>query len=513
VATRSPAAILDELVATTEPAARETLADELAALGADVVPFLAKLVDERSHRVHPLVFDQDAATRAVWAIRVLATLGPAAADAFDAIEHVAHENEYAWVAMYRIDPQRVRVQGVHERPIARQYIVDDLLARGEHDAAMRLLGELLESPDDGVVKFALGLPDRGLPERVMPKFALYMPDLVPVDLIRARALDPDHEVRELARDVLIALHIPDDAIDVLARCIDDGALPDAAVPWLAPLPASERALDVVDVVAAREIMMRRRCAGLSTTSDAPRRLATTILDGSSAGRRETTAAAWIATELGMTDLVMPRRHRTIAEKTWWSMLAGLRTPYTDDDDEYRQHVQSRVDTVTATSLIATGDEHFYFYNGGIDDPWSPEGGAYQAYATALLLDPRSAYAALQLAWIDRGFGTPITADRIAWLADLGVVDRTLLDELAIPVTPAPGERHATPKGVGALADGLARRATSAGLPSIARRFFLQDPALAGHVEPTNAAIRAHLARARAACRLTDGSSGSPSRRA
>ena len=57
-----------------------------------------------------------------------------------------------------------------------------------------------------------------------------------------------------------------------------------------------------------------------------------------------------------------------------------------------------------------------------------------------LLVPESAHAAVQLAVIDRAFGTPIVAERIGWLRELGARDGALLDELATPVTPLPGRR-------------------------------------------------------------------------
>ncbi|MEU0561110.1 hypothetical protein [Dactylosporangium sp. NPDC006015] len=123
------------------------------------------------------------------------------------------------------------------------------------------------------------------------------------------------------------------------------------------------------------------------------------------------------------------------------------------------------------------------------------GGAFDAYAGILLVEP-AAPAAFQLAWIDRAYGAPVTAARVAWIRGLGFADEDLLAEVARPVRrPLEGLRIEWDCGrPGKHHPARAARAAAAGLPSLASGWLRHE----AHAQ----AARIHLDKVRAATDAT-----------
>ncbi|WP_344506828.1 hypothetical protein [Dactylosporangium maewongense] len=123
------------------------------------------------------------------------------------------------------------------------------------------------------------------------------------------------------------------------------------------------------------------------------------------------------------------------------------------------------------------------------------GGAFDAYAGILLVEP-AAHAAFQLAWIDRAYGAPVTATRVAWIRGLGFAGEDLLAEVARPVQrPLEGLRIEWDCGrPGKHHPARAARAAAAGLPSLANGWLRHE----AHAQ----AARIHLDKVRAATDAT-----------
>src|SRR5207244_9794268 len=139
-------------------------------------------------------------------------------------------------------------------------------------------------------------------------------------------------------------------------------------------------------------------------------------------------------------------------------LSGVRDAF-----EHRRPIAKQLESADAVFTEGEKIEHMLML----------EYSGYAYYASALLQAPHLAHAAFQLAWIDRAFGSPITAQRVSWLRDLGIRDEALLGELATPPSAAlEGSRsyylarldHRDVERAKALAD----TAEHAGLPSVAR---------------------------------------------
>jgi hypothetical protein len=152
-------------------------------------------------------------------------------------------------------------------------------------------------------------------------------------------------------------------------------------------------------------------------------------------------------------------------------------------------LRSRVSGAT----LALADK--YFADGVLEDA-TQQKSAYAMYAQVLAREPKNAHAAFQLAWIDRGFGTQITKERVAWLRELGVAG-PLLDELARRPTSILHGTRSSHRHVREPDPIRALQADQAGLYSVAAHYYgLKTRDAMQCIEQT----RGHLARVRGGMR-------------
>jgi hypothetical protein len=145
------------------------------------------------------------------------------------------------------------------------------------------------------------------------------------------------------------------------------------------------------------------------------------------------------------------------------------------------------------ATLALADK--YFADGVLEDA-SQQKSAFAMYANVLAREPKNGHAAFQLAWIDRGFGTPMTRDRVAWLRELGV-NGPLLDELTRRPTSILHGTRSSHRHVRQADAGRALQADQAGLFSVAAHYYgLKTSDGMRCIDQT----RAHLARVRGGMR-------------
>ncbi|MDG6104074.1 hypothetical protein Daura_12455 [Dactylosporangium aurantiacum] len=426
-----------------------------------------------------------------WACLGLEWLGPAAGDAAaTALADRATARLDAWreaaVALDAVAPARARALGVHRWPETMERLTDRHLARGATAHVERFLAE--ESGED-VVRF---LAQHRLRDWIIRD----RPPAVMRALRGLPALPSAAEILVMAGDPVTAAHID-------ALCHGDGPLAPGLVERLAAHPASDR---LVPRVTARpgtadalwNLVMRRRCAGL-TTDPAPLRpfLRACVADpparrpGPRFGAAVPSTVAWLGDEAMLVHLLPMLREDRLGPPEWHAAVAAV-TSFAGGaallEDHARRHpdverLRWALDAVAAFRRPRLEDADDAFLRGRIE---STLGGAFTAYAAVLLGRP-SAPAAFQLAWIDRAFGAPVTADRVAWIRGLGFTDDGFLAELSEPVErPLEGLRLQWDAGEPGHDPARAARAAAAGLPSLARR-WLRDDTL-------EAAAGAHLAR-------------------
>lgn len=312
----------------------------------------------------------------------------------------------------------------------------------------RFVARMLEQDDPALVR--LGLPGgAGVVERLRE----YHPELLPLDLVRARLADPDRGIRHAALQLLCELHVPEDAGRVL-----DGADPEwkarpAAIAWLGALPGAGRLAAGLDAAMLGRLLSHRRCAGLTaaiaTTARAVGRVPGQLVFEL---RDEAYFREWIGSH-GLGNRRADPRALEATVSYGDAGIAAIRERL--DDRAPGEFVRSNVHRFweALRARVAEGPAPPYergfpdealeradesFASGHLDTPYWLLG-ATSEYARILFYVPHHAHAAVQLAWIDRGFGTPITSERLAWLRSLGVRDDALLDELAHPVAPWPYE--------------------------------------------------------------------------
>lgn len=284
-----------------------------------------------------------------------------------------------WVEVYR-EVERRRDPALLARHVARMF--ED----PGHPRVPEMLGVGLES--------AVNLP--------LLRLAMTAPTLVPIDLVRVLARSRHAGVRDAAMHVLAVVHEAEDAEAVLAHHVERGETLSFGktqdVLWLAGLGESERLVPLLEPRSLFELARRRRCAGM-------------------------------ATELR----VQARRLLEIDRAEDWVR----RIAFELDDKALADDVRKPPGPVAPPLTLEKADQRFLANE--LDDTHNLDLSAYAAYAYVLRVEPSHAYAALQLAWIDRAYGTPITPARGAWLRDLGVAE-PMLDELAIPTVPIAGAR-------------------------------------------------------------------------
>lgn len=234
--------------------------------------------------------------------------------------------------------------------------------------------------------------------------------------------------RTQAAHSLMLARIRVHALPVLDHFIAAGEVPESAsdlVPWVAPLPRSEELLGVeMPHRMIFELVRRRRCAGLTTRAERVREAmrASTDVDPECAGL--------IALELGD-------------------------------------------DTGAELRALDVSDADVCFLDGFIEHRTMVTASAYGIYAELLRRDPRCRHAAFQIAWIDRAFNAPDTAERGAWLRSLGV-EESLLDKFEqrhLPHAFMPCSRFDDHHLEVQPDAALAKRAWVAGLASVAANHY------------------------------------------
>jgi hypothetical protein len=450
----------------------------------------------------------------------------------DVLADLAATESAAALPLFKADPERAFAMDLHRKPGSRRAIIDELLRRGRSNVAPHL-ARLLDDHDLDVVRCALGLDGLAYGPSALETLIQLEPELVPVDTLRALTGEREPDIAVAAVTALSKLHLPEDAARVLQLVVAE-QLAATDVEWLAPLAGSELLAPTLDAKETYELLRRRRCAGLSITLD-HRTVVRRALSAKPgpfgadlADKLELEHAARIVAEVGDRELApelvvaIDLEADTQTLEYAFALLGDAGRAALDAaigaEAERSPRVDGFVNAPTTDHLarerrlwireaigrwvcprwmtLAGADERFA--TGNLENGLLVDHAAYGSYAHALLADPGSAHAAFQLAWIDRGFGTPIVVARIAWIRSLGVHDNALLDELARPVPPLPDCRfkHLSPQTE--HPEPLARRAEAAGFASIAAGYW----ALAGRtrdVDRARAATQRHLARVRSAC--------------
>lgn len=396
---------------TANPHSAEGAATRIAKLGPAVIPSIMKTVE------------QEDATRAKYALVGLRTLARSHAidsAVVDWLAGLAPVSTDVALALYCIDAARALALDLHRSPHCWQQIYWE--AKSQKQAAQHV-ARLLEDPEHPIVPIVLGKPGgivAGTPLSNLP------PDLVPIDLVRVLARSSNPHVRAVAVHHLAELHNAEDAYLVLAHALQTSTKLERQrshdVRWLAPLDGSTRLLPQIDDDQLFELVRRRRCAGLATP-DARERAHAVVAKG--------LGKPW-PTDMQTMQLVVELGDLELTE----TLLSKIPEDFDFRLDYLRDCLRGER---AAWMSIEHGDDRFT--RGRIDECTLVDDPAYAAYAYTLLFEPGNAHAALQIAWIDRAWGTPITPKRIAWLRDLGVRDESMLEELAIPVPPFPGIRR------------------------------------------------------------------------
>lgn len=457
----------------------------------DAVPFLVE------------VLERGGDDEVYYAAHALEKLGSSGRGASAALEKRG-EN----LALFAVDEPRARELGLHRSTALVRYddSIRKVIARYVASTADRArfaahIAGLLDDADEDVVLFAL---DAGKDRDRSGLFDLahHTPESVPLASLRACLVHPSPRVRAAAVSNLEALHLPEDATTVLAMRAVDGSKY-CAGDWLGSLPGSDRLLATVTIALVFEIVRRRRCAGLTTDAAAIRERLRDALDVRN-DWRVVGDAARTAAELGDTELLDATVDGLGADNRsghYDDIRSALRV-FGDAGLEAARRGKARWTGDRATRIGWLVDElakpvvhHFLsareadlrFVAGNLEDSLLVDNGAYGAYAATLLREPANKHAAVQCAWIDRGFGTPITQDRVNWLRRLGVAEELLVEVATRPPAIVPNyrstHRRANPNAERAA---IAERA---GLFGVAANYALPD-----EQQRLRERARAHLAR-------------------
>ncbi len=488
---------------SANPYSPERIADGLAVMSA--VPYLIGTLWSGSTRER------------TWAVYALRRLGPAAGpEAAIALEQLGHHE-----ALFYVDEPRARALGIHRRLGVRHKIIPIIAARG-HGAMREHFELLLRDRDPDVVQFALGAgryPD----DSALTKRAREFPEQVPVVEVRALLDSADPRLRSGAANLLASLHLPEDAERVIDRLIDDAAhVKCRAASWLGSHPRSNAWIERVDDLdEIGEILRRRRCAGLGTDAELVRTRVLAALQAGpaapgydSARKRAIGSAANIVWELGdpsfapaLVDAIgpipgaRPREGEGPFDPLSAALAslgeAGLHAVHAVEFDEpdRQQRLGWMRDALRRPHPGSPALEHAdaRFIEGELETTIGT--GAYDLYAKHLHAHPRSAAAAAQIAWIERGFGVWISPQRITWLRELGVAEDLLVELAERPPAILFGfsfghPRLMEPDRVRVHAD----TAMQAGLFGIAAKYFGERwPAEADQARD---AARMHIERAR-----------------
>jgi hypothetical protein len=367
-------------------------------------------------------------------------------------------------------------------------LTDRYADRGTDALADHVEWFVAEHADDDVVRF---LGQRRLRNWMCHHCPARAADLLR-DLLRG---DRGAEVRRAVAEVLALSGVETVSEELVEALCHGGPLSKGVVERVAAHPSSERLVPAMVGVPAAvgslgALVMRRRCAGLDTDPEPLRAFLRAYMEeppGRWPGPRYGDAAPTAVAALGdetMLEYLVPMLHVDRPATTEWNAVIRAFATFgahgrlllqqqarrhpdvdrirwaLDEVDRYRAHDRRLEDADDA------------FLRGRVE---TSLGGAFASYGHALLLEP-SAHAAFQLAWIDRAFGAPVTAERVAWIRALGFADEALLADVARPVErPLDGHRFRWDRGESREPDrGRAARAAAAGLPAVAMRWCRDD---------------------------------------
>lgn len=358
----------------------------------DAVPFLIRVL-ETKHR----------GTK--WALQALDSLGPAARAASAAVERLGE-----LLVLWSIDEPRARAFAAHQHAgtwrsstgITARHAIARRLVDASPEQATAHFDELLADPDVEVVRFALDSVPRD--SSCLYELAWKSPQYVPAARVRQHVHAHNVKIAAAAARILMVLRHPEDAsavIDVCART----ELDPIHVRWLAPHPRSDKLYERLTIRQTFEVVRWRRCANLPAN--------------------------------------LPEHLR-----------GAERSLHDRDDRQYAPRLDAELaGRVLIPTKIDSADDKFMQMHLHDHDA---DGGAYGHYARVLLAEPMHAHAAFQCAWIDRVYGSPITAERVGWLRSLGVRDDALLAELATPLAqPLAGEAATATYAPGTQAEAFA----------------------------------------------------------
>ncbi|MFO0983327.1 MAG: hypothetical protein U1E76_16600 [Planctomycetota bacterium] len=413
---------------SASPFSPEDVAARFVELGESAVPYLIEMIREEREETR-------------WALVALEAMGPVARAASDALAQRVATHDWSARTLFLVDPERALAMGLHRNPETFPILFGHGYPHG-YEMFVRIAAELLADPDPRLVALAFAGGACSIPS--LKDVAAERPDLVPVQLVRTHARHPQKRIRDAAVQVLARRRDPDDAFLVL-DAIEDLA---GHVEWLAPLPGSERHASALSLNDLHELLRRRRCAGLSNAAidcrpalaNARRMSPYSSVPAYARVVRETMDVEAMRELPRMLeyhfagnddDPVLAACH-AFGEAAR-EAIAAVRREATGRLLASLTNLEGKLATFTPPPWLARADADFIA--GRIEPDRSPHGklvdtGAYGGYALALLDDPRRVQAAFQLAWIDRRSGTPITAERIAWLRSLGMRDDALLQELS-----------------------------------------------------------------------------------
>jgi hypothetical protein len=456
---------------------------------------LRELVDRAGAAAAPLLLDALTGDRDVrsWAFVGLEWLGPAAGEAAVAVlvEHVSARRDplpAAAVALDAIAPARARKVGVHRWPETMVQVTDRYLRQGVDATAGYVGWFVAEQADEDVVRF---LAQRELRDRISHD----CPERLAGILRALLHSDRGTEVRREAAEILMVSGLDVVTEELVEALCGGGPLSTAVIERVAAHPASERLVPRLvgmpgAAVGLATLIMRRGCAGLGT-NPAPLRafLRTCVEDPDGRwpspryGDAVPTAIAWLRDET-MLEYLLPMLHADrLASHESSAVVRAFASFGTYGRMLLEQQCQRHPDlkqmrwTLDAVERFGRHEQSLdhaddLFVRGRIE---TTVGGAFTAYGLVLLLEP-SAHAAFQLAWIDRAFGAPVTAERVEWIRALGFADDTFLAELARPVhRPLEGHRFQWDCGESRQHDPTrAARAAATGLPALATRWCRDD---------------------------------------
>lgn len=408
--------------ASADSATRSTRAarTKLALLGARAVPTLLRGLEAPESRTR---------YEALYALHAIGPAGARAGAVLEArIPQVdGFERTLVVTALCSVTngaPCETELATRHE---TRQAVMEWVMTN-RHLAARRQHVERLLGAGPDAVRFVLRGDDVSMEFGGLCKHA----DLVVPDLVKPLLTASDLDIRQAAGKALMNARVRIDAEAQLEALASAGRLISIGdVETLAFLEGSDVLVDTLatqDAVGTMTVLARRRRQRGLTTALSPlrRRIETTLMQRDGDSEREVADAIELATEVEDRHDLAPLVHRAASEHErhygWHIEQAYVR---------FRWRMGG---SVSRRPTLDLADERFLL--GEVRDFVGHY--ADGRYDAVLLVNPRSAHAAFQLAWIARAFGALVDDRWAAWIASLGFSDAAYLEELRRQVPPLTG---------------------------------------------------------------------------